>query len=179
MDPSADIELVHRVSSGDTDAEVEFTERLRCVPKFVSRRSRRGGRQVQPADRDDVVQDTYVAVLRRLREFRGDSKLETWVCGFARVELQRRRRREACAPRLEAVDLHGLEGARDGTPDDGEALGLLLARLSGAAGAIARARHVEGVSFAEIARRSGESQAAVRSTYYRGLARVRMRVCED
>ena len=27
---------------------------------------------------------------------RGDSKLETWVCGFARVELQRRRRREAC-----------------------------------------------------------------------------------
>lgn len=176
---TADIELVRRASDGDTVAVDALTERLRCIPRFLGRAARRRSERGGPADVDDLVQDTYLAVLRRLRDFRGDAAIETWACGFARIELLRRRQRDARRPRIEAVDVDTLPRKEPEAMGDQERIGRLLARVTGQAGDIARARHVEGLSFGQIAERMGASAAAVRSAYYRGLARVRGRIRES
>lgn len=57
---------------------------------FVWRSARRLG--VPPASLDDVVQDVFVTVYRRLGEFEGRSQLKTWIFGVLRHTVRDLRR---------------------------------------------------------------------------------------
>lgn len=96
--------------------EVRSTEQIfRDLAPFVLRALRRLG--VREADVDDVVQEVFIVVHRRLSDFEGRSTIKTWVYGIAvRVASDYRRR----APiRREVLTEPELDRA-DSSPDPEE-----------------------------------------------------------
>ena len=92
---------------------------------FVWRNARRMG--VSPADLDDVVQDVFLVVQRRLGEFQGRSSIETWLFGILWKVSQHYRRSMARGRRkLEA--LGRVEQPAEGAPVVPEALERLTRR---------------------------------------------------
>jgi len=77
---------------------------------FVWRSARRLG--VPEAHLDDVVQDVFVTVYRRLPDFEGRSQLKTWIFGILRHTVRDLRRSQRRKPsellEREPSDLHGL-----------------------------------------------------------------------
>ncbi len=77
---------------------------------FVWRSARRLG--VLEAHLDDVVQDVFVTVYRRLSDFEGRSQLKTWIFGILRHTVRDHRRSQRRKPshplEREPSDRHGL-----------------------------------------------------------------------
>lgn len=86
---------------------------------FVWRSARRLG--VPEANVDDVVQDVFVTVYRRLSHFEGRSQLKTWIFGILRHtvrDMRRSMRRKPSEPLA-----HEPEDAHNETPLDAAARG--------------------------------------------------------
>jgi len=128
----------------------------------------------------DVVQDTFLRVIRGAQGYQPTAKVSTWVYTIARnlcldrYRRQRVRREEsldADLPGAEGLSLHGVlhdEGARD--PEGDAAAERFMGRL---AAALERLnpdqrdvfvlREVQGYKFQEIAELVGESENTVKS----------------
>lgn len=113
------------------------------------------------ADVDDLVQEVFVVVHRRLPEFRGDARITTWLFRIAyrvvgaHVRAERLRRRLAA---WFAASEHVAESARlssEGDPDDARAVRAALERLSFEKRSALVLFEVEGWSGDEIARAIG------------------------
>ena len=82
--PARDLELINRIRCGDTAA---FDELIGPYQNVL--RSHIARVVVDPADSEDVLQDTLLRAYRGLKGFRGDSCFYTWVfrialnCAFA------------------------------------------------------------------------------------------------
>jgi RNA polymerase sigma-70 factor, ECF subfamily len=72
------------------EAEVDFAEVYRELFGFVWRSTR--GLGVTPAAIDDVVQEIFMVVHRRLRDFEGRSSIRTWVSGIVLNVVRHHRR---------------------------------------------------------------------------------------
>jgi RNA polymerase sigma-70 factor (ECF subfamily) len=70
--------LVHEGKAGNNAA---FAEIVRLHRQNVVAFLRRFG--LDPAEAEDVAQDTFVAAWARLAAYRGDSTLRAWLCGIA------------------------------------------------------------------------------------------------
>ena len=81
---------------------------------FVWRSARRLG--VPEASVDDVVQDVFVTVYRRLNEFEGRSQLKTWIFGILRHTISDLRRGQRRKP-TSALDQEPADG-RGLSPQD-------------------------------------------------------------
>lgn len=90
-----------------------FAEAYEAHFDFVWRSARRLG--VPDASIDDVVQDVFVTVYRRLSEFEGRSQLRTWIFGILRHTVRDLRRTQRRKP-TEAFS-HEPE-SRDGGPHE-------------------------------------------------------------
>jgi RNA polymerase sigma-70 factor (ECF subfamily) len=104
----------------NTDAPVAVPSFARVYDEyfaFVWRSARRLG--VPEASLDDVVQDVFVTVYRRLPDFEGRSQLKTWIFGILRhtiSDLRRgQRRKPTSALDQEPADL------REASPQDAAA----------------------------------------------------------
>jgi RNA polymerase sigma-70 factor (ECF subfamily) len=116
----ADVDLVRRIAAGEEAALTILYGRYAAqVLGFLSTTASDG------ADAEEVLQDTFVAVWKGARHFRGESRVRTWLLGIARHRMRDRRRRR----RLEAEPLNALDDLRDprAGPEDAA-----LARLSAA-----------------------------------------------
>ena len=93
MDPSErDEELVRRFLRGDTAAFERLVERHRQRVYNLCLRI-----LGDPEDAADAAQDTFLSVLTKLRQFRGDAAFTTWmhrVTVNACYDLSRKRRRQ-------------------------------------------------------------------------------------
>jgi RNA polymerase sigma-70 factor (ECF subfamily) len=69
---------------------LEFSEVYEQMFPFVWRCARRLG--VEEAAQDDICQEVFVVVHRRLPEFRGESSLKTWVFGIVNNVVSTHRR---------------------------------------------------------------------------------------
>ncbi|HEY6651276.1 MAG TPA: sigma-70 family RNA polymerase sigma factor, partial [Actinomycetota bacterium] len=90
--PEPDEELVRRFLLGDTDAFERLVERHRQRVYNLCLRV-----LGDPEDAADAVQDTFLSVLTKLRQFRGDAAFTTWmhrVAVNACYDLSRKRRRQ-------------------------------------------------------------------------------------
>ena len=86
QDPK-DKELLERFSSGDNDAVGDLADR------YASRLYSFGMRMCGNAeDAQDMVQDTFVNVLRYLSGFRGETKLKNWLYRLASSACIKKRR---------------------------------------------------------------------------------------
>jgi RNA polymerase sigma-70 factor (ECF subfamily) len=80
-------------------APLSFSEIYEDHFDFVFRSARRLG--VEEACLDDVVQDVFVTVYRRLSDFEGRSQLRTWVFGILRHTVRDLRRSQRRKPTCE------------------------------------------------------------------------------
>jgi len=150
-----------------------------------------------PEEAADLVQDTFVSAYKAREQFRGDSKIYTWLCRIAHNHCknrfkQRDRQREVEGPSLDA-GLDGTEG------DDGPATrdvadwsyapathleqSELRAQIDRAVNALAweyrevlLLRVVEDMSYQDIADVTGLTMEAVKTRLNRARAMVRQRV---
>ena len=74
----SDIEFVNRIKSGDEDA---FRQMVEKHQKFVLNTCLRFVQIIEIAE--DITQDVFVEVFKSIKNFRGDSKLSTWIYRIA------------------------------------------------------------------------------------------------
>lgn len=97
-----------------TPSELRFEDVYEAHFDFVWRSVRRLG--VPASAVDDAVQDVFVVVHRRLHEFEGRSKLQTWLFGIALRVARSHRRKAARASVLDPLP-DDVEGRAEHRPD--------------------------------------------------------------
>jgi RNA polymerase sigma-70 factor (ECF subfamily) len=149
-------------------------------------------------DAKDILQDTFLGVIRSIREFREESKFSTWLYRIAANACLKKRRRGVHDPTPEQeLSLDDLmprpdaEGRKPEIPDWSEdaerALlqGELSARMESAIDKLPRdykivlvLRDVEGLSAEETAKAVGLSVPAVKSRLHRARVFVRRELAD-
>ena len=179
----SDAELVEAARAGDRQALEELLARHQG-------RVFRFGRRMCNDDEDaaDVVQETLIAAVRTLPEFRGASSISTWLYTIARSFCMKKRRTSKFAPArvdsLEAEpDRAGAVADPKRTPEEHAAGRELGAALDGAIAALEPMyrevlvlRDVEGLPAGDVAQTLGISVDAVKSRLHRARISVRERV---
>ena len=177
-----DRELVTLALSGKANALATLLARHRpAVARHVQRYP------LDAADRQDLVQDVMLQVVRKLHLFRGDSQLSTWLYRItANTALMRmrsdRRRREDALDETSVDDNLTLAAPAGGEWAQGADVRLeraqLETRLQRAVAAlprqyqeVVREHYVEGRSLDSAAAALATTESAVRSRLHRARAR--------
>lgn len=186
-DPQAaqDLILVRNSLAGGAEAVDALLSRLGCIPRFVFRLNRTLGYRLPTETLEDVVQQVYAAIWKRLPDYSGSASLESWVFGFCRNCLRaegrrclRGRRRLEHVPDLELVmpDLPDPGSRALEQREELEALRDELDRLAPIERQAVEMRHLQGCSFEEIGRRQGLAASTVKDRCYRALLRLHERL---
>lgn len=177
-----------RVGAGSADAAclLDFDEVYRELFPFVWRSARRLG--VPEASLDDVVQEVFVIVHRRLGDFEGRSSLSTWVFGITLRVARDHRRSAARRATGGSVDPDSLRGPDPGPGELAEReqavrlLHTILDELPDDRRAIFVLAELENVPMAEVAMTLGINVntgyarlRAARQAFEAALARHRAR----
>ncbi len=120
LDTAAAVDLVQRISDGDTSADAELVERCGKVLRFLARRCTRN-----EADAEDLYQETLIVALEKIRrhEVREPERLAGFLRALVKnLSVQRYRRR--------SYDVEKPSDALPDAPDERQpnALGHLLHR---------------------------------------------------
>lgn len=157
-----DLALVGAAREGDRRAFEELYRRYqRMVHGIVLARVPRG-------DADDVVQEVFILVLRRIPGLRDVAAFGGWLAAIARNQARDYHRRTPDTAELPA-DLAG------GPAADGEAEWILeiIRGLPEAYRETLILRLVEGMTGPEIAERTGLTAGSVRVNLHRGMKQLR------
>ena len=104
----SDRALLRRVSTGDRDAFRDLYLRYhRRLARFLARLTR--GRE----DAEEVINDTLWIVWQRAADFRGASRVSTWIMGIAYRRALKLIRRAATHARVMALEQSDVESATD------------------------------------------------------------------
>ena len=164
-------ELVEQCRQGDREAQCELHARTSDrVYRVLFRMTRNAD------DASELAQETYLRVFRGIGEFKGTASVATWIYQIALNEarqfLRRRKRREEVSDGVdELVEPSGQTGHDPIRLDIEEA----LARLPEAERALILLRHLEGLSYAEMAQVLGKPAGTIAS----GLNRARQMLREQ
>ena len=129
-------------------------------------------------DAEELVQDAFVRAYRALEAWPAarirDVRLRGWLTTIL-LNAGRNRARVRRVPTTELVFDPGTEPAADplARRDDRETWARLLAELSPAQRTAVVLRHVDGMSYAEIAEATGRPEGTVKAHVHRGLAALR------
>lgn len=133
-----------------------------------------------PAHAEDLVQETFIEVMRSIGKFRGDAALGSWIRRIA-VSKALMFLRSAWTRRGQSLadDWHNVtEGSIashgvSGHPDDAMDLDAALASLSDVARAVVWLHDVEGFTHKEIAGLMGKTESFSKSQLSRAYLRLR------
>lgn len=85
MDMSAEADLLRRAQAGDSEASDilyrEFFEQNRQIQNLLSREV------PAPEDREDILHDAFLSLIRSKSGFRGDSRLQTFVFRVVQIAI--------------------------------------------------------------------------------------------
>jgi RNA polymerase sigma-70 factor (ECF subfamily) len=87
-----DVELLKKARRGDESAREEL-----YVTYFSGNKQVRAllAREIKnPGDREDVLHDAYLSLVRSAAEYRGDSKLQTFIYRVVQITILQKRRRD-------------------------------------------------------------------------------------
>ena len=176
-DQDPDRDLVRRLKAGGPDASHCF-ERL--VARHGARLRRRAARILgDEIEAEDVVQEVFTNVHRFLDRFAPDRPFSHWLSvvtlNACRIELRRRAARRRRHDAFEADPLQPSANTIPGDPILREALAAAFAALDVRTRDCIVLRVIEGLSYQEIGRRCGQSEAAVKMRVLRGLRELRAR----
>ncbi|HEY7817929.1 MAG TPA: RNA polymerase sigma factor [Vicinamibacteria bacterium] len=164
------VEGIRRASEADFNALYErYFQRVYSFA-FARLRNR--------ADTEEVVQETFMAVLRSIDAYRGQSTLLCWIYGIAKNNvnnhLRRAKSHELRVERAEPGMMLGTASLDTSTPEEQlslqryqESVQKLLSNVADWQTEVFWLRHVENLPIGEIALRVRRSNDAVRSSLYR------------
>lgn len=171
--------LFEQARDGDMDAFAALFEPLRSKVHAVAYRV------AGPDLAEDVVMDTYLHAWKALPKLRKPGALSSWMCRIARnrsLDMLRQRRRLVS---LECCDDDGHTHQRD-IPDDSmrpdwlqvrhddlAAVRRAMQQLSETQRSVLQMRHIDELSYAEIASASGVSIGTVMSRLFHARRRLR------
>ncbi len=183
-DPS-DEELLRKFNDGDADAFATLVRRYeRPLYNFILRSVRRRERA------DELLQDVFLKVVQRSRDFKGNSKLSTWLYTIARnlcIDHSRkmvfRRHKSLDAPGraaseegptlLERTAAEGAEPDRAAVAEDlRQRIGEAVEELPEEQKDVFLMRQVQGMRFREIAEVLGIPENTVKSRMRYALERL-------
>jgi RNA polymerase sigma-70 factor (ECF subfamily) len=167
--------LAERIVEGDSNAlTMLIEENWRKVFNFCWRML--GNRE----DAEEAVQQTFIAVIRNIKKFRGECSLKTWLFSIALNECRMSKRR-----RIADVSIAVLEDAiaEDGNPED-EASGrehsamlrTALTQLPLKQRAVITLRINEELTFREIADALGCSENSAKVNFQHGINRLKKEI---
>ena len=179
MSKFADIEIdpaiVKRAARGDSRAH-EIIYRAFATPVYsICLRFTK-----VPAHAEDLVQETFVEIMRSIGKFRGEAALGSWIRRIAVTKALMflrsawTRRSQSLAEDWNdvtegAVQTHGVSGH----PDDAMDLDAALANLPDVARAVVWLHDVEGFTHKEIAALMGKTESFSKSQLSRAYMRLR------
>lgn len=177
MDREVDQELVERAQKGDKRAfELLVLKYQRKLARLLSRMVR------DPAEIEDITQESFIKAYRALPQFRGESAFYTWLyriaVNTAKNYLVARGRRAPTTTEYNAEEAEGFEDAellRDiATPDAVLQTKQIAAAVNKAVEALPEElrtaitlREIEGLSYEEIAQMMDCPIGTVRSRIFR------------
>jgi RNA polymerase sigma-70 factor (ECF subfamily) len=177
LNPSNDAELISHCRAGDP-AAVETL--VRAHQTFVYRLAL--SMLDDPAEADEATQETFVAAIRRLDSFRGDSTLTTWLYAIAlnvcRGRLRKRRVRERLAQTLHMqfrADLETQPHAEQvvAERETNEALWRAVSSLDDGLREVVVLRYYHELRLADVAKAVGVSERTVRARLYAAYEKMR------
>ena len=173
-----DATLVARVAEGDREAHRWlFDAYVARVHGFVKRRIADEGTA------EEIVGDVFFELWRRAHEFRGESRVSTWLLGIAHFKClaayraQSRSKRSAVVP-TDFEELCEFEESRDrfqefASRHELQRVGRLLDHLPEGQRSALQLAFIEGLSYAEIGQYLGVSEDTVKTRVARGRTRLR------
>jgi len=166
--------LAERALAGQPDAVAQLAKRLGCAPRFLAVHNRRLGHPLEAEDLADATQETVTLVWSKLREYRGDASLETFVYAVSKgVFMNAVRRRGRLHATFSTLQTEPQPATHDDEPQEFEHVYRSLAQLAPADQALVRAKCFDGLTFDEIAQRFGQGTNTLKTRYYRALRRLR------
>jgi RNA polymerase sigma-70 factor (ECF subfamily) len=174
--------LIARAAAGDSAAFRELYERHRAdVARLVYRML--GGR----SDFEDVIQEVFVQVYRSLKDFRGQSKLSTWMHRVTvNVVLMHRRAARSRPVFADEPPGDGLLRSEAAPPDEDverrermRAFGRLLDRLADKKRVVFVLHELEGVPPNEIAEIVGAPVLTVRTRLFYARRELEAMLAEE
>lgn len=171
-----DMEFVSNVLDREPSVVVAFLDRMSCIQRILAAKNRSLGSPLTATELEDVGQEVLLLVWRKLPDFRGHSRLETWVYRIAVLEYMNRLRR-ASYRRTRDVSSHQLidaAGSSDSpTVEDYAFVYDALDQLPETERSVVHAKHFEQLSFAEVGERLDISENTAKTRYYRAMDRLR------
>lgn len=177
-EPLSDAELAQRIAAGDLRA---FEALMRRYNRMLFRTSR--AILHDDADAEEALQDCYLRVFRAIGEFRGESKLSTWlvriVANEALTRLRKRRRGAEVVP-LYGEDMPTEDMPTEDRPDHAaqraqtrRLLEQKIDALPDAYRTVFVLRALEEFSVEETAAALGIPEATVRTRFFRARRLLR------
>ncbi len=169
--------LISRARAGDAEALENLYRAFEGPVYSLARRLCRSSQ-----DAEDIVQETFVEVLRSIRRYRGEGPLVAWIkkvaASKALMKIRKHRKEQFDQPIEE--DEHGPlpdAGSLSGRPERGAHsrvdLESALARLSGTSRSVVWLHDVEGYTHEEIAAMMGRTISFSKSQLARAHTRLR------
>jgi RNA polymerase sigma-70 factor (ECF subfamily) len=166
----SDAELVGAILGGSrAHFDLLYGAYFPRVYRFALKRLRDGG------EAEDVTQEVFVTVFRRLHTFAGSSSLLVWIFGITRNKVNRRFRGRR--PRLESLEAEcaqqvpGTHPAADRATDARRVLAqceaVIEGRLTPLQRRIFHLKHLRRQSIRSIAGALGKSEDAIKANLYR------------
>jgi RNA polymerase sigma factor (sigma-70 family) len=163
--------VVRAVLAGDTERYAEL------VARYRDRYARYAARMLGSADAaEDAVQDAFVRAYNQLAQCRDPDKFVGWFFLILRNRCFAERRRSRDVVPLEAAGSIVAAERPDGTMETAErrrALQLALLELTPEQREVFVLKHVEGLSYGEIAERLGTSVPSLKMRMHRAYDRLR------
>lgn len=176
---ASDTELVRELAAGHGDALAVIIDRYQRLVLTVARRIVK-----DEAEAEDVVQTVFLEVLKDVSQFDAQrGSVKTWLLQYAYSRSINRRRYLEHRQFYSQFDVEEIERARVPASSaffDGAAAGETACLVRQALDALSEKQqqaidlvYFEGMTVEEAAERAGETVAAMRHQYYRGLMKLR------
>ena len=165
--PGIDAALVKRAKRGDGEAQETIYRVFAPAVYTLARRI-----LVAAAPAEDVLQETFVEVLRKLGDLKNDAELGAWIKRIALNKSLAYLRSPWTARRVTGLELSGLEQASAASEPE-PALARALDALSPTARAVVWLHDVEGYTHKEIGSLMGRSPSFSKSQLARAHERLR------
>jgi RNA polymerase sigma factor (sigma-70 family) len=169
--PQADPECIERARRGDMEAHGRLYETFAPMVYTLALRM-----LASRTHAEDVLQETFVEIIRKLGTWRGDAELGFWVRRIAVNKCLMHVRSSWFSRR---VDLDDEPASPGPVPEEGLSLERALAALSDTARAVVLLHDVEGYTHEEIGRLMGRTASFSKSQLARAHDRLRAHLTDE
>lgn len=152
---------------------------MRCIPRILGARNARAGRVLPIEELEDIAQNVFALIWRKLDTFRGDAPIEAWVYPFCVLQFLNGARRQRRRPQHTEYTDADMESATDHAPAssldplDADWIHAALDRVNRVEAEVIRLKQFGALTFEAISERMGTSTNTAKTRYYRGLEKLR------